>query len=191
MRVSKPPEERRQEILETAMRLFTEKGYENTSMRDIAAELGVVQGLCYRYFDSKQRLFEAAMDAYVQECCADFLKMKNVSGTLRQKLDLLFASMQQEPRMRYHSFFHQQGNQALHQQLSIRICQYMYPHILAEVKAACQRGEMKLKDPEQLVSFALYGQIGIISETETPGPEALNRIREYIDVLFASQSLPG
>src|SRR5699024_6864687 len=36
MRVSKAPEVRRQEILETAMKLFTEKGYEETSMRDIA-----------------------------------------------------------------------------------------------------------------------------------------------------------
>ena len=40
-RVSKPPEERRRELLETAMRLFTERGYENTSMRDIAEELGL------------------------------------------------------------------------------------------------------------------------------------------------------
>ena len=51
MRVSKAPEVRRQEILETAMKLFTEKGYEATSMRDIAQACGVVAGLCYRYFD--------------------------------------------------------------------------------------------------------------------------------------------
>ena len=59
MRVSKAPEVRRQEILETAMKLFTEKGYEATSMRDIAQACGVVAGLCYRYFDSKQKLFQA------------------------------------------------------------------------------------------------------------------------------------
>ena len=67
MRVSKAPEERKQEILRTAMRLFTQQGYENTSMRDIAREMNVVQGLCYRYFDSKQKLFEEAMDTYAEE----------------------------------------------------------------------------------------------------------------------------
>ena len=36
IRVSKPPEERRQEIMDTAMRVFAEKGYEQTTMRDIA-----------------------------------------------------------------------------------------------------------------------------------------------------------
>ena len=48
MRISKEPEARKQEILETAMKLFAEKGYEKTSISDIAKEIGVAQGLCYR-----------------------------------------------------------------------------------------------------------------------------------------------
>ena len=67
-RISKPPEVRRQEILDTAMELFAEKGYEDTSMADIARRMGVVQGLCYRYFDSKRVLFREAMEQYVREC---------------------------------------------------------------------------------------------------------------------------
>ena len=72
-RISKPPEVRRQELLNTAMELFTQKGYEETSMGDIAKAAGVAQGLCYRYFDSKQKLFQEAMDQYVHTCCAGFL----------------------------------------------------------------------------------------------------------------------
>ena len=41
MRVSKASEERRQEILDAAMRVFYEKGYEKTSISDIALKLGV------------------------------------------------------------------------------------------------------------------------------------------------------
>ena len=40
IRISKPPEERKQEIMDAAMRAFTEKGYEQTTMRDIAAVIG-------------------------------------------------------------------------------------------------------------------------------------------------------
>ena len=58
MRISKEPEARKQEILETAMKLFAEKGYEKTSISDIAKEIGVAQGLCYRYFPSKDILFQ-------------------------------------------------------------------------------------------------------------------------------------
>lgn len=44
---TKEPEVRRQEILDTAMKLFYEKGYEKTSITDNAREMGVAQGLCY------------------------------------------------------------------------------------------------------------------------------------------------
>ena len=46
-RISKEPEVRRQEILDTAMSVFMEKGYEAATMRDIAAAMHVVPGLCY------------------------------------------------------------------------------------------------------------------------------------------------
>ena len=49
--------ERKKEIIKAAMQLFSEKGYAQTSMRDIARTMGVSLGLCYRYFDSKQILF--------------------------------------------------------------------------------------------------------------------------------------
>jgi AcrR family transcriptional regulator len=47
-RVVKEPAERRQEILDTALRLFYENGYEQTSIADIARALHIAQGLCYR-----------------------------------------------------------------------------------------------------------------------------------------------
>ena len=55
-------DKRKKEIIVAAMQLFSEKGYEQTSMRDIAKSLKVSLGLCYRYFDSKQVLFNEAVD---------------------------------------------------------------------------------------------------------------------------------
>ena len=52
MRITKEPEARKQEILDTALKLFGENGYEKTSITDIAKVIGVAQGLCYRYFPS-------------------------------------------------------------------------------------------------------------------------------------------
>ena len=66
MRITKDPEERRQEIIETAMHLFYEKGYEKTSIGDIAKAIGVAQGICYRYFPSKEALFDSTVDQYAQ-----------------------------------------------------------------------------------------------------------------------------
>lgn len=46
----------RQRIVDTALHLFATKGYEDTSMRDIAAAAGCSLGLAYRYFASKEDL---------------------------------------------------------------------------------------------------------------------------------------
>src|SRR5579859_7962010 len=46
----------RKRILECALRLFESKGYEQTTMREIAAEAESSLGLTYRYFRSKEEL---------------------------------------------------------------------------------------------------------------------------------------
>ena len=64
-RISKEPEVRRQEILDTAMSVFMEKGYEAATMKYCIA-MHVVPGLCYRYFESKQMLYDTAIEQYVK-----------------------------------------------------------------------------------------------------------------------------
>ncbi len=52
-------DDRKQQLLEKAARLFGEKGYDNTSMRDIASAFGVLPGSLYHHFGSKDELFAA------------------------------------------------------------------------------------------------------------------------------------
>lgn len=66
-RVSKDPEERRQEIIETAMELLGEKGYDNVNIQDISDRMNVSPGLCYRYFKSKTEIFAAASEYYAMK----------------------------------------------------------------------------------------------------------------------------
>ncbi|MEV4542298.1 TetR family transcriptional regulator [Micromonospora echinaurantiaca] len=51
-------EQTRQLILDTAMRLFRERGYAQTTMRAIAQEAGVAVGNAYYYFGSKDHLIQ-------------------------------------------------------------------------------------------------------------------------------------
>jgi AcrR family transcriptional regulator len=52
----------RDRLYATAMRLVTHRGYEATTLRDIAKEAGVSVGLLYRYFPSKQAVIIALYD---------------------------------------------------------------------------------------------------------------------------------
>jgi AcrR family transcriptional regulator len=53
----------RQTILDAALDLFAQKGYFGTSLRDIAAVVGVRESALYNYFKSKEALFSALIDA--------------------------------------------------------------------------------------------------------------------------------
>ena len=65
---NKYPEETVRKILDTARKLFLEKGYEKTSMQDIVNNLGMSKGAIYHHFKSKEELFEKVVfDFYSQE----------------------------------------------------------------------------------------------------------------------------
>jgi AcrR family transcriptional regulator len=58
-------------ILETAMRLFQERGYDKTTMRAIAAEAGVSVGNAYHYYEGKEFLIQGFYDRMTHEHAAD------------------------------------------------------------------------------------------------------------------------
>jgi len=69
----------RQQILETAQRLFTELGYDATSLQMIADELGLTKAAVYYHFRAKSDILHAAMlpgirrlEALLDEAAASF-----------------------------------------------------------------------------------------------------------------------
>ncbi|CAL9538989.1 TetR family transcriptional regulator [Streptomyces sp. enrichment culture] len=60
-------EQTRALILETAMRLFQERGYDRTTMRAIAQEAGVSVGNAYYYFEGKEHLIQGFYDRIAAE----------------------------------------------------------------------------------------------------------------------------
>jgi AcrR family transcriptional regulator len=63
----KKSEETRKRILEAALELFREKGFEQTTMRDIAERASMALGAAYYYFDSKEKLVFAYYQASLEE----------------------------------------------------------------------------------------------------------------------------
>jgi AcrR family transcriptional regulator len=61
------PARRREEILDAATEAFAENGYRCTDLQDVADLLGVGKGTLYRYFPTKQALFQAAVDRVMTE----------------------------------------------------------------------------------------------------------------------------
>lgn len=90
-------EHTRELIVDTALRLFRERGYEATTMRAIAAEAGVSVGNAYYYFPSKQHLVQAYYDASQERHAAAARPVLDrergfearLHGVLRARLDTM------------------------------------------------------------------------------------------------------
>lgn len=63
-------DDRKGQLLEEAARLFGARGYDKTSMRDIASALGILPGSLYHHFGSKEEVFIAVYAAGVSQFIA-------------------------------------------------------------------------------------------------------------------------
>ncbi|ACZ00413.1 MULTISPECIES: TetR/AcrR family transcriptional regulator [Thermomonospora] len=90
-------EQTRALIVETALRLFRERGYEATTMRAIAKEAGVSVGNAYYYFGSKEELLQTYYDelqeAHMAACRAVLEREREFAprllGVLKARIDTM------------------------------------------------------------------------------------------------------
>jgi AcrR family transcriptional regulator len=90
-------ERTRERILETALRLFHERGFRDTTMRAIASEAGVALGNAYYYFQSKESLIQAiyaqSHEEHAAASAATLARERRFTprllGVMRAKLDTL------------------------------------------------------------------------------------------------------
>lgn len=57
----------REKILETAIRLFSEKGFNGTTTKEISESAGVNEALIFRYFSTKRDLYSAIIERKIKE----------------------------------------------------------------------------------------------------------------------------
>src|SRR5947207_6645939 len=61
-RTPKVVEDRREQIIDAAMRVFSQKGFTRATNKDIAHEAGITPGLIYHYFENKEALLKAMIE---------------------------------------------------------------------------------------------------------------------------------
>ena len=180
MRITKEPEVRKQEIIDTALKLFGEKGYEKTSITDIAKAIGVAQGLCYRYFPSKEVLFDSAIEQYADVLVAQFVNSeKGNHKTLRQIIEEMPSTMEEQDT-KYYPVFHGAENKKFHDQLTLKVCEKLVPLVEKLLRQARQKGEIQFDDLQIAAIFCVYGQLGILLADGLTQEEKSKRIREFL-----------
>ncbi len=77
-------------IIETARRMFIEKGFEDTNMCDIAAQVGIKRPVLHYYFRTKDKMFQAVLGSILLSLLPkiqDIIKRKDI--LLSEKVGLI------------------------------------------------------------------------------------------------------
>ena len=87
--------DRRLSILEVAREIFSQKGFDRTSMAEIAAKVGVVEGALYKHFGGKRELlFEATRAFYEPLIAATSAELSGVHGARNRLRFVIYRQLQ-------------------------------------------------------------------------------------------------
>jgi TetR/AcrR family transcriptional regulator, cholesterol catabolism regulator len=78
---------RREELLAIAATLFAERGFKNTTVRDIADAAGILSGSLYHHFDSKEAMVDELLDTFQTELWKQYDEIEASELTPRAKLE--------------------------------------------------------------------------------------------------------
>ncbi|WP_019535902.1 TetR/AcrR family transcriptional regulator [Paenibacillus ginsengihumi] len=158
-RISKDPQERKDEILNAAMELFNSKGYEQTSVSDIVRKVGVAQGTFYYYFQSKEEIIHAACE---RNLASRLEKVKQlVASTERNALEkltrLLMDAYPSDQEAAVLDYLHQESNSTLHQKWIVAEITALLPYARQIVRQGVAEGTFRVQQPELAAEFLLVG----------------------------------
>lgn len=176
------------EIHGVATRLFAQKGYHNTSMREIARDLGMNQSSLYHYFAGKEEilytLINDAMDdalGTLEEICGSGL---SPHGKLNQVLSFYtdyYAGDQDRLRL----LVNEQGNLGKeYRQVLIRKERRYVRLIQSILKDLADEGRMKAIPPS-VATFAFFGMVHYtIKWYDRNGPVKSGELADYFLEIF-------
>lgn len=87
--VRQSKEDRKKQILEAAKTVFIEKGYASSTTAGIAKEADIAEVTLFRYFSSKQELFESIFKPFLKNSINDKVVLDKTKPTEEQVFDLL------------------------------------------------------------------------------------------------------
>lgn len=103
--------EKRMEILKAAIDLFSENGFERTTVDEIAARANVGKGTIYLYFANKEQIFIAIIESGIQYILNRMNEILNQSGDFQERFqELLMQHLQfAENHRKFYRLFIKEG----------------------------------------------------------------------------------
>ena len=162
----KTKEERRNEIIETAGKLFEEKGYEQTQVQDIVNEIGVAKGLFYYYFKSKDEVMEELADRYADAIIDAVNKLIDKDISTFDKINRIFQIFIDSAEKKFGIFMGilNVKNGKTHERIFFNVGKKMVPLVTELILSGNDNGECNCSDPKFITEFLVSGLFNIMNQ---------------------------
>jgi len=177
--------DKREHIIETALKLFAEKGFEGTSIRDIAEKATVNVAMVNYYFGTKEKLFEKIVE-YKSSVTRGILDeiLNNKSLTPIQKIEAVIDSYIE--KLFTHRMFHRLVQQELilnqRENLQNSIVNNFIPNVLiikSIIESGIKKGDFKKVDIELTIA-SINGTINHVLLSKKFCNRLMNKSDDYV-----------
>lgn len=147
---TKPPDERRSDLIEAATKVFGQKGYAKATISEIVKEAGVAQGTFYVYFESKEDILDAVAGHVLQDIVdmaeeisrSDKTAVEKVREMIRAWIEI---SMSPGPLVEE---LHDPRYAPLHDQMARKGMEKLLPPLTEIVRQGVSEGTIDVPYPE-------------------------------------------
>jgi len=151
MRIVKEPEERKNEILDAAEKLFAVKGYEAATVNDILDAVKIAKGTFYYHYKSKEEVLDALIERRISE---GIQRAEGIAAsTLPPVQKLLAIIMAQKPQNQtqadFTSALHEKDNAKMHQKSLTQYVLRLSPVLGRVVREGVEKGVFSTPFPDE------------------------------------------
>lgn len=184
MRIVKEAQERKNEILDVAERLFCSKGFDNTSTNDILNEIGIARGTLYYHFKSKEDILDAMIERLTNQIVAKAatIALDNSIPVLeRLTRTILSLNVDNELGDMIMEQVHRPQNALLHQKLENRLLGQVNKLITTIAEDGIRQGIMHTEYPAEAIEMIMtYSYIAFDSMNEYTKEEEMRKIMGFV-----------
>lgn len=184
MRVVKEAEERKNEILDAAEKLFGVKGFDHTSTNDILNEIGIARGTLYYHFKSKEDILDAMIERITRQLIAkatDIVQKKEIPVLQRLTMTIMALNVNNELGLEVMQQVHKPQNALMHQKMQETLLSGVNPLITGLIEEGIQQDIFRTDYPAEAVEMTmLYSSTAFDSMTVYTEEERQRKIVAFI-----------
>jgi AcrR family transcriptional regulator len=194
---------RSEELLEAALRLFSKEGYRDVTIKRIADRLQVRHSLVYYYFDSKERLFQAALLHAIDKVSVHYERVAQVHSDPSRRIEAWFQiNIELEPLLKGlinimidHSSFETKKRPRFVER-GVREFYAIEKRILTEsIEKGVQEGVFECSSPSEMAEFISRGIDGVyygaIVRRDTSIADAMKQLEVHVRSLLDARRSDG